>query len=183
MPDRHARFTAAQLRAEFDGAFTRGHPLEAPSELDLLVIHVSSQPYALSLSDVVALHAERRLTEAPSSERELLGLVGLRGVVAPVYDLHALLGYPALQTPRWFAQVNAPAPFVLAFEQFEGHVRVLAQALAPVRPGAGATHDFVRGSVTTPEGVLTLLDLRAIFENLRHGRRASAAPERREERP
>jgi chemotaxis signal transduction protein len=180
--DRRYRITATQLRADFDGTFARAHVVASPPELDLLVIHVADHHYAMLLHEVTALHADRKLTEAPSHQRELLGLVGLRGVVAPVYDLRILLGYPAASAPRWLAQVNVAAPCVLAFEHFERHLRVKAQDLAELRAETSATPNFVRGAVSTADGTLSVLDLASIFESLTQDRRAHGSPERREER-
>src|SRR6478752_4027205 len=179
MPERASRFTATQLRADFDSVFARAHPAETPPQLDLLVIRVADHYYALDLAQVTALHADRKLTEAPSPRRELLGLVGLRGIVAPVYDLRVLLGYDAAASPRWLALVNAPAPFAIAFEHFERHLRVPTSELAAL----GASQSATRGSVSTALGPVPLLDLAAVYAGFRHEGRAESAPERGEKRP
>jgi chemotaxis signal transduction protein len=180
--ERRSRFTAAQLRADFDASFVRAHGAESPPQLDLLIIRTSDQRYALELTQVAALHADRKLTEAPSPRRELLGLVGMRGSVAPVYDLRFLLGYEPGSAPRWFALVTVQAPFAVAFDHFEQHLRLPTASLAPVQAEASAGSRFARGSVTTSHGELALLDLFAIFRDLTQSRRAERAPERGEER-
>jgi len=152
-----------QLRVDFDAAFTRAHSAVSPGQLDLLLIRVGGHPYALPLSQVLALHADRPLTKAPSSRRELLGLVGLRGVVTPVYDLSVLLGYPAPDSTRFLVQVDVASPFALSFEHFERHVRVLASALAPFAREGEAAQSDASGSVSLGSGPVTVLDLRAIF--------------------
>jgi chemotaxis signal transduction protein len=177
------RITATQLRADFDGGFARAHPLASPPVLDLLVVHVADHVYALKLSEVAALHVDRKLTEVPSPRRELLGLVGVRGLVAPVYDLRVLLGSAPGGSPRWLAQVVTRAPFVVAFEHFERHLRVPARDWAASDAEAHGAQQFVRGSVSTPAGTLAVLDLLAIVESLTHDRRAHVAPERGERRP
>lgn len=181
MPDTRRRITASELRAEFDAAFALAHSIESPAVLDVLVVHVADHVYAMRLTEVAALYADRKLTEAPSPRRELLGLVGMRGVVAPVYDLRVLLGYAPVTSPRWLAELKTPAPFVVAFEHFERHLRVPAEAWAAASAEAGA-HRFVRGSVSTPAGSLSLLDLHAVVESSTHGRRAPGTPERGEHR-
>ena len=181
MPDTRRRITASELRAEFDAAFALAHSIESPAVLDVLVVHVADHVYAMRLTEVAALYADRKLTEAPSPRRELLGLVGMRGVVAPVYDLRVLLGYAPVTSPRWLAELKTPAPFVVAFEHFERHLRVPAEAWAAASAEAGA-HRFVRGSVSTPAGSLSLLDLHAVVESSTHGRRAPGTPKRGEHR-
>jgi chemotaxis signal transduction protein len=167
----------AALREAFDRTFTLAHAGEPPPHFDLLQIEVGGQSYALRLADVVELVADRTLVPVPSPRPDLLGLVGLRGVVTPVYDLALALGHEPAPRPRWLARLRAPAPFAVAFEHFERHCRVPASALAAARePGRGA---FVRASVRVDEHPLPVIDLPAIFESVA---RRGATPERAEER-
>lgn len=179
MSDLESRLSgmAADLRADFDGAFARAHAAEAPPQVDLLLIGVADRGYALRLSEVVELLADRRLVSVPSPRRDLLGLAGLRGVVTPVYDLAQSLGQPPAHEPRWLVQVRAAAPFAVAFERFERHLRLPLSDLAAVRDGASTT--FSRASVRLEQYPLPVLDLPAIFESVARRR---AAPERPEER-
>lgn len=168
---------ATRLRADFDAAFARDHATDAPAVLDLLVIRVANQPYALKLAEVLAVHADRKLVAAPSSRAELLGLVGVRGVVAPVYDLAQLLGYPPERGARWLAQVRASAPFVVAFARVDQHLRAPLADLTPAQ-AATVSSALSHESLRTSSGPLPVIDLHAIFQNVTR----RAAPERREER-
>jgi chemotaxis signal transduction protein len=115
--------SAAQLRQEFDAAFAR--PLQAgtqPME-DHLAIRLAGDPHALCLAEIAVLAALGALTQVPGPRPELLGLIGLRGALVPVYDLRMLLGYTAVQAPRWVV-VAAAAPVALAFDGFDGHLRL-----------------------------------------------------------
>lgn len=169
---------AADLRGEFDREFSRPYGAETPPQLDVLVIQVASRAYGLQLADVIELHAGRTPVAVPSSRPGLLGLVGLRGVVVPVYDLSQALGHPPTTAPRWIAQVRASAPFAVAFELFERHVRLPLAELAPARPGA-EPEPFVRASVRLEQYPLPVIDLPAIFESVTRRREA---PERAKER-
>lgn len=174
---------AAQLRAEFDRAFALPHAPAAPAQLDLLLIRVGGHPYALPLSQVMALHVDRTLTEAPSPRRELLGLVGLRGVVTPVYSLSLLLGYEVREAARFLVQVDVASPFALSFEHFEQHARVAATALAPVaRDGEGA-RGSARGSISLGASPVTVLNLETIFQLATGAGREANQPRVRQERP
>lgn len=167
---------AAELRADFDAAFAQAHAPEAPPQVDLLLIGVAEHGYALRLSEVVELLADRRLAQVPSPRRDLLGLAGLRGVVTPVYDLALQLGHPPAVEPRWLVQVRARAPFAVAFERFDRHLRLPLSALAAAREGAGTT-TFSRASVRLEQHPLPVLDLPAIFESV--VRRRKETEERR----
>jgi purine-binding chemotaxis protein CheW len=182
MSEGYRESKADQLRADFDRAFAQAHAAVAPAQLDLLLIRIGGHPYALPLSQILALHTDRALTEAPSPRRELLGLVGLRGVVTPVCDLGALLGYEAGQSTRFLVQVDAPSPFALAFEHFERHVRRPATDLLPVAGDAAGGAVPTSGTLTLASGPVTVLDLRALFEQWMHGGRPASAPKPVQER-
>lgn len=169
---------AAALRQDFDDAFAHAHAPEAPRQLDFLEIEVAGRRYALCLTDVMELLADRTLVRVPSPRADLLGLVGLRGVVTPVYDLSLTLGHAPATGPRWLAQVRARTPFAVGFEHFERHLRVTESALAIGRGQAGP-EAFVRASVRLEQYPLPVLDLPAIFESVTRPR---VAPERAEER-
>jgi chemotaxis signal transduction protein len=138
--------------------------------------------YALRLSELLAIHVDRQLVPAQSPLPELLGLSGLRGLVVPVYDLRRLLGYPAGSAPRWLALVRAPAAFAVAFDQLEAHLRVPERALRSGLGAEPAPHSFARGSIETPEGPRSLIDLGALYEQVMKSLRRASAPEREERR-
>lgn len=121
---------AAQLRHAFDRGFA-----EVPSSAggqfeELLAIRIGADPFALRLAQVAGLFADREIVPIPSPVPELLGIAGLRGHLAPVYDLGALLGYSATPAPRWFVLARGPMPVGLAFGVFEAHARAPESALA-----------------------------------------------------
>src|SRR5204863_3892405 len=89
------------LRQNFDQSFARAAGGAQPSQLDFLAIVVAGDAYAIRLSEVQSLHADRKLVAAPSVLPELLGVCGFRGVLMPVYDLARLLGYGPGQAARW----------------------------------------------------------------------------------
>ena len=175
--------SSSALRADFDAIFTRPLAAESAAQLDLLVIRCGEHGYALRLSQLAALHADRKLTEAPGPRPELMGLVGVRGVVAPVYDLHALLGYARLASPRWLALVQAPAPLALSFEHFERHLRVPLSDVVATQGEANRGLIYAQSSVKIAGGLMPLLDLLTIFKDLTHKSGAASAPPKGEKRP
>ncbi len=143
---------AASLREEFDRCFaTLPVPLE-PTE-ELLAIRVGGDSYALRLREVAEISAGHPVSRLPSTTPHLLGLAGLRthraGVVVPVFSLASLLGAAGgADAPRWLALCDAQEPFALAFDFFEGHLRLPAAALHPDVPGAARR--FTSGLARAP---------------------------------
>lgn len=170
---------AAELRAAFDRAFaTSAHDQTAQLHVDVLLIRVADQGYALSLAEVQAVHADRKLVPVPGPAPELLGLVGLRGTVAPIYDLRTLLGHPAGPLPRWLALARWRSAIGVAFDALEAHLRVPVGDIVMVPPGETGGQRFAPGSVITPSGPRPLLHLPSLIESVTHANAAHGTPQR-----
>jgi purine-binding chemotaxis protein CheW len=114
---------AAALRAEFVRGFAEpGRPRAATGEA-FLAIRAGGAPRAIALAEIAGLFVDRRITPVPTSITGLLGLVGLRGAMVPVYDLRVLLGANPVDEPRWLVTA-AVATVAFAFDGFDGHLRL-----------------------------------------------------------
>lgn len=155
---------AEELRRAFDLSFAEAPRQATGSFVDLLAIRVAGDAYALSLSEVAGLHVDRVVTPLPSLVPELLGLAGFRAALVPVYDLRALLGYPAAGALRWMVSTAGASTLGLAFDRFEAHVRVALTALA----GDDAhERSHVRSVVRTENGVRPVIHLPSVVEAIR----------------
>jgi chemotaxis signal transduction protein len=121
--------TALQLQHEFDSSFNR-LPLSQTGEfVSLLAIRVGSHPYAVRLSAIAALHADKQIVALPDAPQELLGIAGFRGAIVPVYSLAALLGDPGAAGSRWVA-LTRTMPVGLAFERLDAYLHIPRAAIA-----------------------------------------------------
>lgn len=164
MTDAH-RFTdtAARLRRDFDKVFAEV-PTTAPSILeDVLMIRLGNDPFVVRLSEVAGLHTERVIAPIPSPVSELLGIVAIRGVMAPVYDLGGLLGYPVSQAPRWLALARGPKAAGLAFEVFEAHARVSQESFAAHETDSSA-RTYVQGAVQIAGIMRPIIHIASVLE-------------------
>jgi chemotaxis signal transduction protein len=133
-----------ELRQSFDRSFSDPVSAGAPERENLLAIRLGSDPYALRLSEVAAIGSDRPLTPLPSDRPELLGIAGLRGVIVAVYDLAALLGKPASDTPRWLALAKGSLT-AFAFSNFEGQLQLSLDAVVRAQdPGQRALFEVAR---------------------------------------
>jgi chemotaxis signal transduction protein len=128
---------ATELARAFDTAFAESAQAAAGSPLALLAIRVAGEPLALRLTQLAGLYARRSIVPVPSALPELLGLVGLRGAIVPVYDLGALLGRAPQRDPRWIV-LAAQVSIALAFDELEGYWRLPADSVVS-GPAARAT--------------------------------------------
>ena len=131
--------SAAELARQFDRSFA--DPARAADEEieELLAIRVGGDAYAVRLRDVTGLMVDRKIVPLPTPEPALLGIVGLRNGIAPVYSLAALLGYgPTAEAPRWLLLVDPGPQFGLAFPEFDGHRRVARADVSSNREAGAA---------------------------------------------
>lgn len=123
---------ADALRVAFDRGFVEPPPAERAQAESLLAIEVRGEPYALRLAEVAGVHVDRNVTPLPSPAPALLGVVGFRGRVIPVWDLGRILGHPAAEPPRWLIIAgSAEQPIAFAFETFVHHFRATAADIVP----------------------------------------------------
>ena len=156
---------AAELRLAFDHSFAEPPRLEAAPEEDLLGIRLAAQPYAIRLSEITGLHAGNTITRVPSGAPALLGLVGFRGAILPVYGLNILLGYPMAEKPRWLT-VASGAPIALALEGFDGHLRVSRDAILQ-QEGDEPRRLFVREFARAGGIVRPIVHLASVLDAIR----------------
>lgn len=126
---------AAALRRSFDRSFADAPRLERPQVEDLLGIGIRGDPYAVRVADIVALVADKPVTTLPGPLPELAGIAGFRGATVPIYDLGALLGYSERGALRWLV-ILAAQPLGLAFDRFDGHLRVARDAIVAEQTSA-----------------------------------------------
>ncbi len=156
------RLDAAILRAEFDRAFAEKPAEAAEAPLELIAIELAGETFLVSLEEVAGLHADRVVAPVPSPDPKLLGLVAVRGLLAPAWELRALLGFPRAPAPRWLLLAKA-RPIALAFDRLAAHLRLPRAALTPATEHA---RPHVDALVRTPNGVQPKISLASILAAL-----------------
>jgi chemotaxis signal transduction protein len=151
-----------RLREEFDRSFAATVADDRALHEDFLAIRIAGDRYALRLAEVASLHADRALVRAPSLLPELVGIAGFRGALTPVYDLAALLGYPALAGTKWLVVAEWPSPIAFAFETFDAHLRVAVDRVSLNSDAGTALH----GAVHDGRSTLALLHLPSLVEGI-----------------
>jgi chemotaxis signal transduction protein len=168
--------TAAALRQAFDQTFAASAGAARAATVDLLAIRIAGEAYALRLSGIAGLHADRRIVPLPGAAPELLGIAGLRGSLVAVYDLGALLEYPRSEKPRWTALAANERTLGLAFEELEGFLRLAPQDLTTSgsAPGKHVQEVAHAGGILRP-----VVDVASVVETIRRLARRGGPPEER----
>lgn len=139
---------AGQMRRDFDSAFAQPVEIDETITEKLLAVRVGGQPFAIRLSSIAGLFADKKITPVPGGHPALLGIAGFRGAVLPAYDLACLLGAPSGQSIRWLVIAKA-APVALAFEEFEAQLLVRPENILAQTAHADLK-DFAREFVRSP---------------------------------
>jgi chemotaxis signal transduction protein len=147
---------AEALARDFDRGFAEPARTATEDVERLLAIRVGGDAHAVRLRDVSGLVVDRTLVPLPSRTPGLLGIVGLRSGLAPVYSLAALLGYgPVAEPSRWILLVGAGPLYGLSFEAFDGHRQI------PRAEISSGQADHSGASLSVPESVR--------IDGVRHG--------------
>jgi chemotaxis signal transduction protein len=156
---------AAELRLAFDRAFAEPMRLDTTLKEDLLAVRVETQAFAIRLSEISGLFADKKITPVPGNHAALRGIAGFRGAIVPVYDLHILLGRARVSAPRWLV-IAAAAPVALAFETFEGQLRVPRDAILP-QPSGPELQSYARALLRTPNFVGPIMHLPSLLDAIK----------------
>ena len=163
---------AAELRRNFDRSFAVPPRSRQAASLDLLAIRLGGEPYALHLAAVSGLFAGKKFTRLPQAAPEFLGIAGFRGSVVPVYDLRVLLACASGAPPRWLV-VASGTPVALAFDGFDGHLRLPREGIAR-QERSDAARPHVRELARVAGLSRPIVDLASILEAIRERARPDA---------
>jgi chemotaxis signal transduction protein len=160
---------ALEMRAAFDRSFAEPPRTEEAPLQDFLGVRVGTDPYAIRLADISGLFADRPITPLTSDDPAFLGIAGVRGAVVPVYDLGAFLGYPPGAARRWLLLIGRAA-LGLAFEAFEGHLR-LPRAALTAQVGHEGSAVLVQEVLHAVGLVRPIVQVTAILQTIEQGTR------------
>ncbi len=169
------------LREAFDRSFALPAVTARASTLDYLALRVGAEPWAVALSEVASVHADRSIVQVPGRLPALLGLVALRGEVHAVHDLSALIGGPRSAPGRWLLVPARRAGLALAFTELEGTRRVAPdEVVNEAAERAGGAGALVRGAIQDGELLRPVIHLASVIEAVEQGcREVAPAPKER----
>ncbi len=130
---------------------------------ELVTVSIGAQQFAIEIVAVREIRGWTSSTPLPHAPSHFLGMINLRGSILPVIDLGARLGLGVTRADS--------SSVVVVVQIGERQVGLLVDAVCDIhavtegllqRPpdvGAGASHDFVNGVMTTEQGIVSLLRL------------------------
>lgn len=158
-------------RGEFDRSFAEPRRDERAGDgEDFLGLRLGGQPHALRLAELAALQGWQEPAPYPLAPPALLGLIGHRDRVLPLFDLQALLGLGRATGPTW-QLIMRERPLALAVDGFDGQWRLPPAAVirADGDADAGADAGTGAGELLRCDGALRpLIRLAALAARLEH---------------
>jgi len=156
----------AALRSSFDEGFAVPPKVREEGIEPLILVRVAGEALALKSIHITGLARIGRILPIPSPISELLGISGIRGVLAPVFDLAALLGFhPGGAQPLWLALTRGETQIALAFEEIEGHVAVSRASF--YEDLASPARGHIRETARIDRAVRGVADIPGIVEAVR----------------
>ncbi|MBL9037550.1 MAG: chemotaxis protein CheW [Archangium sp.] len=153
------------LRRDFDQAFALPITRLADVNERFVTLRVSGMRHAVRVRELSGLSVIRHITTVPRGAPGLLGLVGLRGALVPVYSLAALLnGGAPERVARWLLLHGAGANIIgFAASEFDGYAEI-PRATVHRLAASEASRSHVK-EVTHAEGhALGVIDLAAVAQ-------------------
>lgn len=162
-----AAMTALEFRRAFDQVYALLPPnLTAEHTENLLAIRLAGDPYAIRVSQISGLAADRKVSVLPSPVPELLGVAGIRGELVPVYSLSSLVGHDRDGSARWLALCGVEEPVGLAFSDFEGYLNVPSIQVYPTGQNH-AIREHVHDAVRIGDLVRAIINIPSVIETIK----------------
>jgi len=167
-----------RLARAFDGEFALPIATEHVEFVDFLVVRLGVDWYAVRVDELGGVQARKAIQPLPDAPRHCVGLAAVRGLVAAVYDLGALLGSPSPDRLSWFFQAKADAEVALLVPKADRYLRVPEDRIIPRSDVAASDEDQAAtsvGAITDAGVVINVLSVGRIVAAI-HGRRGAALP-------
>ncbi len=141
--------------------------LDVKSGHELIVVEISGQKFAIDIMSVREIRGWSASTRLPQSPAHVLGMINLRGSVLPVIDFSSRLGLgdstPDTASVVIVAEIGNRIAGLLVDAVCD--ILTLGEDMLQPAPNVGApeVHEFVRGVIITPDGIVTLLSLETVI--------------------
>jgi chemotaxis signal transduction protein len=152
----------AELSRAFDESFAAPAVLPASDLLSLIAIRLGGEALLMRVDHIGGIARCPRVTPVPSHSPALMGIVGMRGALTPVFSLAAMLELPRAPTCAWLTLVRRESLLAFAFDGFDGRIEVPSTCLfEDQKPNP---RRFVRQLARVASRDLAVVDIQSIAE-------------------
>jgi len=136
--------------------------------MEILGFLLADEEYAVDVLEVREIVRLRPITAVPRSPEWIRGIVTLRGVIVPIYDLRRRLGLAGAEPgtdARIVVVTRGEELAGLVVDAITQVIRVPAERIEPPPQTIGeADAEYLRGVVRLDERLVILLDLARVLE-------------------
>ena len=163
---------AVILRGREEALFEEDLLVEAEesraASVELLYFRVSSEDYAISIMDIKEIIKPREVTEVPRVPPFMRGILSLRGIIIPVFDLRVRLGLPeggGGERRRIIVVKRGEVFCGVLVDEVVQVVRIQETGIEPPPVVLeGVDRDFVEGIGRVDGRMLILLDMEKVLD-------------------
>jgi len=141
--------------------------LNAHAGHELIIVEISGQRFAIDIMSVREIRGWCASTRLPQSPPHVLGMINLRGSVLPVIDFSSRLGLGDSEPNTASVVIVAEIGDRLVGLMVDAVCDILTLGEGMVQPapevGEPRVHEFVRGVITSNDGIVTLLSLDSVI--------------------
>lgn len=150
------------------GGSAPGASEEAEAQIELLGFMLSDEEYALDVLEIKEIVRLQAITGVPRSPAWLKGIVTLRGVIVPIFDLRSRLGLAQIAhgpETRIIVVYRGEEYAGLIVDSITQVMRLPAAAIEPSPQTVGSVEaEYLRGVVRHAERLVILLNLPRVVE-------------------
>jgi len=155
------------LEPERPAAAAPGAP-DAEAQVELLGFMLSDEEYALDILEIKEIVRLQAITAVPRTQPWLRGIVTLRGVIVPIFDLRQRLGLAQIEhgpDTRIVVVYRGDEFAGLIVDRITQVIRLPATAIEPPPQTVGAVEaEYLRGVARHDDRLVILLNLAKVVE-------------------
>jgi len=158
----------AEARETGERATAPGSAPGAEAQIELLGFMLSDEQYALDILEIKEIVRLHTITPVPRSPPWLKGIVTLRGVIVPIFDLRSRLGLAEIEygPETRIIVVYRDEEFAgLIVDRITQVMRLPVEAIEPPPQTLGPVEvEYLRGVVRSRDQLVILLNLPRVVE-------------------
>jgi len=143
-------------------------PGDLSEVVEYLAFRLASEEYAVKVEDVKEIIRLQRITQVPRAPEFVLGIISLRGVIIPVFDIKKRLGLEATERTRSTRIVvlsEKGAPQGIIVDKVTGVARLEASGIEPPPAVIGGVEgEFIEGIGRLDGRLLILFNTGRVLE-------------------
>jgi purine-binding chemotaxis protein CheW len=151
-----------------DAGWDDGADDDAGEVVEYLAFRLASEEYAVKVEDVKEIIRLQRITQVPRAPEFVLGIISLRGVIIPVFDIKKRLGLDATERTRSTRIVvlsEKGAPQGIIVDKVTGVARLDAAGIEPPPAVIGGVEgEFIEGIGRLDARLLILFNTSKVLE-------------------